>query len=51
MTQKKVLHRVGIILDNPGFTNASLGTLSRVTKSNLFIFPYWKGEKRDASDI
>lgn len=24
-----------------------MSILTRVTKSNLFIFPYWKGENRD----
>lgn len=28
-----------------------MATLSRISKSNLFIFPYWKGEKRDQGDI
>ena len=42
---------MGAILDNPSFTSSMMATLSRMGKSNLFIFPYWKGEKRDQGDM
>lgn len=25
--------------------------LSKATKSNVFIFPYWKGEKKDGGEL
>lgn len=43
---KKVLAKVSNILDNHNFTSSSINNLTKATKSNTFIFPYWKGEKR-----
>ena len=51
MGQKRVLQRVNHILDTPGFTSLNATGLSRATKSNLFIFPYWKGEKREGGEV
>ena len=49
--QKKILGRIVGILDSPGFTSSNAASLSKATKSNLFIFPYWKGEKLEQSEI
>lgn len=51
LTQKRVLQRVAFILENPAFTSTTMATLTKVAKSNLFIFPYWKGEKRDQAEM
>lgn len=49
--QKKVLMRVNHMLENSSFTNNMTNILNRATKSNLFIFPYWKGDKKDSIEL
>jgi hypothetical protein len=51
MYQKRVLQRVGYILDSPSFTSAAMNTFVRANKSNLFLLPYWKGEKREGGEF
>lgn len=50
MTQKRVLQRVSYILDNPSFVNAAMSIFTRANKSNLFILPSWKGDKKESSE-
>ena len=49
--QKKILAKVQHILENNNFTSYMSNILSRATKSNLFIFPYWKGDKKDGGEL
>ena len=51
INQKKVLNRVGGILENQNYTSNMMTYLNKATKSNLFIFPYWKGEKKEGNEL
>ena len=50
MTQKRVLHRVSYILENPSFVSAAMNIFTRANKSNLFILPSWKSDKKEVSE-
>jgi len=51
MNQKRILQRASYILENPSFVNAAMNVFTRANKSNLFILPSWKGDKKEANEI
>ena len=45
--QKKVLQKIGQILENPSFVNTLMYTLNKCNKTNMLVLPVFRTERRD----